>query len=157
MQGFGWKYNKDQRPGAQWGQAPMRPFAWEKAKGKAALAVNTELLEANWQTGRYIVEFEQQGNAKARYGEQLLTNLSRDLTKLRGKGYSRSNLFNMRLFYVRFPKIQTVPGQLTWSHYLELLKCDDPLEMQFYMKECINQGSQMMLFPEIFEDAEEEK
>ena len=79
-------------PWAQWGQAPMRPFAWEKAKGKAALAVNTELLEANWQTGRYIVEFEQQGNAKARYGEQLLTNLSRDLTKLRGKGYSRSNL-----------------------------------------------------------------
>ena len=31
-------------------------------------------------------------------------------------------------------------GQLTWSHYLELLKCDDPLEMQFYMKECINEG-----------------
>ena len=111
---------------------------WEKAKGRAALAVNTELLEANWQTGRYIVEFEQHGNAKARYGEQLLTNLSRDLTRLRGKGYSRSNLFNMRQFYVRFPKIQTVSGQLTWSHYLELLKCDDPLEMQFYMKECIN-------------------
>ena len=76
---------------------------WEKAKGKAAIAVNTELLEANWQTGRYIVEFEQDGNAKARYGEQLLTNLSRNLTMLRGKGYSRLNLFNMRLFYVRFP------------------------------------------------------
>ena len=42
---------------------------WEKAKGRAALAVNTELLEANWQTGRYIVEFEQHVNAKARYGE----------------------------------------------------------------------------------------
>ena len=101
---------------------------WEKAKEKAAFAVNTELLEANWQTGRYIVEFEQGGNTKARYGEQLLTNLSKDLTRLRGKGYSRSNLFNMRLFYVRFPKIQTVSGQLTWSHYLELLKCDDPME-----------------------------
>ena len=88
---------------------------WEKAKGEAALAVNTELLDANRQTGRYIVEFEQHGNAKARYGEQLLTNLSRDLTKLRGKGYSRSNLFNMRLFYVRFSKIQTVSGQLTWT------------------------------------------
>ena len=112
---------------------------WEKAKGKAALAVNTELLEANWQTGRYIVEFEQHGHVKAEYGKQLLTNLSRDLTRLKGKGYSRSNLFNMRLFYVRFPKIQTVSGQLTWSHYLELLKCDDPLEMQFYMKECINE------------------
>ena len=95
---------------------------WEKAKGRAALAVNTELLDANWQTGRYIVEFEQGGNAKARYGEQLITNLAKDLTRLRGKGFSRSNLFNMRLFYVRFPKIQTVSGQLTWSHYLELLK-----------------------------------
>ena len=51
---------------------------WEKAKGRAALAVNTELLEANWQTGRYIVEFEQHGNVKAEYGKQLLTNLSRD-------------------------------------------------------------------------------
>ena len=113
---------------------------WEEARGKAALAVNTDLLEANWQTGRYIVEFEQHGNVKAEYGKQLLTNLSRDLTRLKGKGYSRSNLFNMRMFYVRFPKIQTVSGQLTWSHYLELLKCDDPLEMQFYMKECINEG-----------------
>lgn len=113
---------------------------WENARGNAALAVNTELLHANWQTGRYIVEFEQHGNVKAEYGKQLLTNLSKDLTRLKGKGYSRSNLFNMRLFYVRFPKIQTVSGQLTWSHYLELLKCDDPLEMQFYMKECINEG-----------------
>ena len=113
---------------------------WDKARDKAAIAVNTELLEANWQTGRYIVEFEQHGNIKAEYGKQLLTNLSKDLTRLRGKGYSRSNLFNMRLFYVRFQKIQTVSGQLTWSHYLELLKCDDPMEMQFYMKECINQG-----------------
>ena len=113
---------------------------WENAKNKAVLAVNTELLDANWQTGQYIVEFEQHGNIKAKYGKQLLTNLSRDLTRLKGKGYSRSNLFNMRLFYVRFPKIQTVSGQLTWSHYLELLKCEDPLEMQFYMKECINEG-----------------
>ena len=113
---------------------------WDNAKDKAAYAVNTELIEANWQTGRYIVEFEQHGNIKAEYGKQLLTNLSKDLTRLRGKGYSRSNLFNMRLFYVRFPKIQTVSGQLTWSHYLELLKCDDPLELQFYMKECIKEA-----------------
>lgn len=113
---------------------------WEKAREKASLAVNTELLEANWQTGRYIVEFEQHGNVKAEYGKQLLTNLSRDLTRLRGKGYSRSNLFNMRLFYVRFPKIQTVSGQLTWSHYLELLKCDDTMEMQFYYNAAVKEG-----------------
>ena len=94
----------------------------DKAREKAALSVNTELLDASWETGRYIVEYEQHGNVKAEYGKQLLTNLSKDLTRLRGRGYSRSNLFNMRLFYVRFPKIQTVSGQLTWSHYLELLK-----------------------------------
>ena len=64
---------------------------WEKARGKAALAINKELLDANWQTGRYIVEFEQRGNVKADYGKQILTNLSRDLTRLHGKGYSRSN------------------------------------------------------------------
>ena len=48
---------------------------WEKARGRAAVAVNTELLEANWQTGRYIVEFEQQGNIKAEYGKQILREL----------------------------------------------------------------------------------
>lgn len=92
---------------------------WDGAREQAFNAVNTSLLMANWKTGEYIVEFEQKGNVKAEYGKQLLTNLSKDLTRLRGKGYSRSNLFNMRLFYVRFPKIQTVSGQLTWSHYLE--------------------------------------
>ena len=94
---------------------------WDEARSQAFNAINTALLMANWHTGEYIVEFEQHGNVKAEYGKQLLTNLSKDLTRLRGKGYSRSNLFNMRQFYLRFPKIQTVSGQLTWSHYTELL------------------------------------
>jgi hypothetical protein len=88
---------------------------WEKAKEKAAFAVNTELLEANWQTGRYIVEFEQGGNTKARYGEQLITNLAKDLTRMRGRGFSRSNLIYMRKFYLTFPKSETLSHQLTWS------------------------------------------
>lgn len=113
---------------------------WDKAKNDAALAVNTELLDASWETGRYIVEFEQGGKAKARYGEQLITNLAKDLTRMRGRGFSRSNLIYMRKFYLTFPKSETLSHQLTWSHYFELLKCDDPLEMQFYMKECINEG-----------------
>lgn len=113
---------------------------WEKAREKAAFAVNTELLEANWQTGRYIVEFEQGGNTKARYGEQLITNLAKDLTRLRGRGFSRSNLIYMRKLYLTFPKSETLSHQLTWSHYFELLKCDDPLEIQFYMKECVKEG-----------------
>ena len=43
---------------------------WEKAKEKAAFAVNTELLKASWETGRYIVEYEQHGSVKAEYGKQ---------------------------------------------------------------------------------------
>lgn len=113
---------------------------WVDAKAKAAIAVNTELLDANWQTGQYIVEFEQGGNAKAKYGDKLLANLSKDLTRLKGRGFSRSVLTYMRKFYLAFPKCATVSHKLSWSHYIELLKCDDPLEMQFYMKECIKEG-----------------
>ena len=60
---------------------------WDKAKEKAVLAVNSELLDANWLTGRYIVEFEQDGKTRAQYGKQLLVNLSKDLTRMRGKGF----------------------------------------------------------------------
>ncbi len=113
---------------------------WDRAKNKAAIAINTELLEANWKTGQYIVEFEQGGNVKARYGEQLITNLAKDLTHLKGRGFSRSNLIYMRKLYLTFPKSETLSHQLTWSHYFELLKCEDPMELQFYMKECVNEG-----------------
>lgn len=113
---------------------------WDNARAKAIIAVNSELLDANWLTGQYIVEFEQGGNAKAKYGDKLLINLSKDLTQLKGKGFSRSNLTYMRKLYLVFPKCETLSHQLTWSHYFELLKCGDKLEMQFYMKECIKEG-----------------
>lgn len=113
---------------------------WDGAKNKAVYAVNAELIDANWQTGQYIVEFEQGGNAKAKYGDKLLVNLSKDLTRLKGRGFSRSNLNYMRKLYLAFPICETLSHKLTWSHYFELLKCDDPLEMKFYMKECIKEG-----------------
>ena len=94
---------------------------WEDAKNKAILAVNTELLDANWLTGQYIVEFEQGGNAKAKYGDRLLVNLSKDLTRLNGRGFSRSVLTYMRKFYLAFPKCATVSHILSCSHYIELL------------------------------------
>ena len=112
---------------------------WAQAKENAYTAVNKELLASNWQTGRYIVEFEQGGKERAEYGKQLLTTLSKDLTLKNGRGFSRSNLLYMRKFYLAFPKSETVSHILTWSHYFELLKCDDPLEMQFYMKQCIKE------------------
>ncbi len=113
---------------------------WNNAKEKAITAVNTELLEANWRTGQYIVEFEQGGKARAEYGKQLLVKLSKDLTRLNGKGFNRSNLTYMRKLYLAFPKCGTLSHKLTWSHYYEILKCDDPLEMNFYLKQCINEG-----------------
>lgn len=113
---------------------------WDDAKAKAITAVNTNLLEANWRTGQYIIEFEQKGNVRAEYGKQLLVNLSKDLTIARGKGFSRSNLNYMRKFYVAFPICETVSHKLSWSHYFELLKCDDRLEMQFYYKQAIKEG-----------------
>lgn len=95
---------------------------------------------ANWQTGKYIVEFEQGGKVRAEYGKQLLVNLAKDLTLHNGRGFSRSNLSYMRKFYLSFPKCETVSHKLTWSHYFEILKCDEPLEMQFYLKQCIKEG-----------------
>lgn len=99
---------------------------WVNAKEKAITAVNTELLEANWQTGKYIVEYEQKGKVRAEYGKQLLVNLAKDLTRLNGKGFNRSNLTYMRKLYLAFPKCGTLSHKLTWSHYYEILKCDAP-------------------------------
>ena len=96
---------------------------WSESKAKAITAVNTELLDANWQTGKYIVEYEQGGKQKAEYGKKLIINLSKDLTARNGKGFSRSNLIYMRKFYLTFPKSETVSHQLTWSHYFgQILK-----------------------------------
>lgn len=113
---------------------------WDNAREKAITSVNANLLIANWRTGQYIVEYEQGGSVRAEYGKQLLVNLSKDLTLARGKGFSRSNLSYMRKLYVAFPKCETLSHKLSWSHYFELLKCDDPLEMQFYFKEAIKEG-----------------
>ena len=76
-------------------------------------AVNTELLDANWQTGKYIVEYELKGKDRAEYGKQLLVNLAKDLTARNGKGFSRSNLVYMRKFYLAFPICETVSHKLT--------------------------------------------
>ena len=112
---------------------------WGEAKSKAITAINTELLDANWQTGKYIVEYEQGGKQRAEYGKRLLVNLAKDLTARNGKGFSRSNLVYMRKFYLAFPICETVSHKLTWSHYFELLKCDNALEMRFYYKESIKE------------------
>lgn len=110
----------------------------QSARQNVAQQVNTELLTTYWNIGRIIVEYEQQNNERAEYGQQTLKELSRVLTKEFGKGFSRSNLQNMRAFYLAYPICQTVSGKLTWSHYCELLSVSNLNKRSFYEKEAIN-------------------
>jgi predicted nuclease of restriction endonuclease-like (RecB) superfamily len=107
-----------------------------RGREQAGRAVNTILVQTYWHIGRHIVEFEQKGNIKAEYGSELLDRLSRDLTAEFGKGFSRSNLVYIRKFYLAFPKSETLSHQLSWSHYFEILKADNDLEISFYAKQC---------------------
>ncbi|MEG0693329.1 MAG: PDDEXK nuclease domain-containing protein [Oscillospiraceae bacterium] len=108
-----------------------------EGRTNAIHAVNTALVRTNWQIGHYIVEYEQKGKERAEYGAELLDCLSRDLTIAYGKGFSRSNVFQMRQFYLKFPIVQTLSEQLSWSHYIELIKIEDPLEISFYLAQSI--------------------
>jgi predicted nuclease of restriction endonuclease-like (RecB) superfamily len=108
-----------------------------QARERAFNAVNAELTIANWQTGKYIVEYEQEGNIKAEYGKKLILKLSKDLTIRHGKGFNKSNLVYMRLFYVKYPKGVTASHLLSWSHFYELLKISDETERKFYEQQSI--------------------
>ena len=108
-----------------------------ETKGRLSQTVNVALVATYWNIGKYIVEFEQEGNAKAKYGTSLLTTLAKLLRMKLGKGYSRPNLNNMRKFYLLYPICQTVSDKLSWSHICELITIDDDLERSFYEKECI--------------------
>ncbi len=106
-------------------------------QSRAVLSVNSFLVETYWQIGRYTVEFEQEGKTKAEYGKYLIDNLSKDLTNRIGKGFSKSNLLYIRLFYLEFPKGEKPSHLLSWSHYVELLKISDKLERSFYLRQTI--------------------
>lgn len=110
----------------------------ENGRKQAYKAVDNILVQTYREIGKRIVEFEQEGKITAKYGSKLLINLSKELTPY-GKGFSRSNLTYMRLFYVKYPKSETVSHQLSWSHYFELLKVDNDLARSFYEKQCIKE------------------
>ena len=106
---------------------------WPAVAGcRRLLPVNRELLATYWQIGQHIVEFEQAGQQRADYGKDLINQLARDLSLRHGKGFSRSNLIRIRQFYLCYPKGATLSHFLSWSHVVELLKIDDPLERSFY-------------------------
>ena len=139
----------------------------ESARRTSARAVNTILTATYWEIGRRIIEFEQSGEERAEYGHQLLKNLSYDLTKNFGRGFSADNLESMRLFYLTYSLIEiseTVSRKfdleksetssrklndeffserfpLPWSHYVMLvrrIKEDDT--RKFYESEALRSG-----------------
>ena len=113
--------------------------SYQSAKSRVITAVNTEMLNAYWEIGKHIIDFEQGGKLKAEYGKALLVNLSKDLSLRYGKGFSRSNLQYMRLLYQYYPICQTLSGKLSWSHYVELVSIDDNLAREFYERQAISE------------------
>lgn len=110
----------------------------EEAKKKIVKDVNTTMINTYLNIGKMIVEDEQMGNEKAEYGAASLKVLSKELTNLYGRGFSRSNLQSMRKFYLLYGKCQTLSGKLSWSHYLLLLGVSDENARAFYEHECEN-------------------
>lgn len=110
---------------------------YTSGQGRALQSVNNVITETYWQIGHDIVEFEQGGKIRAEYGKALLSTLSRDLTLRHGKGFSRSNLIYMRLLYRNYQKGQKPSDLLSWSHHVELLRIDDPLERSFYEQQAV--------------------
>jgi predicted nuclease of restriction endonuclease-like (RecB) superfamily len=121
------------------------------ARQKAYSAVNSAMVEAYWLTGKRIVLEEQQGEKRAAYGKKILENLSNELTKEFGKGFSERSLRDFRQFYIIFPEFisiqrtafaesepniwQTVFTKLHWSHFQRILKITDTNARLFYLSE----------------------
>ena len=107
-----------------------------EAKKRTISAVNTAMVYTYYEIGRMIVDDEQQGEERAQYGKAVLKELSIRLTNKFGKGFSVDNLENMRRFYLIYSNSETLsrnlPFTLSWSHYLKLMRIDNPEERRFY-------------------------
>ncbi len=148
----------------------------QQAQAGAAGAVNRCLVLRNWAIGAYIVEYEQSGKDRAKYGDGLLKRLSGDLCRLGLDGASPDSLERMRLFFSLYPQLReqisatvsrklpdsslntamisatvkrksvaSAPTQLSchslqqlsWSHFVEIIRLDDPWKRAFYENECL--------------------
>ena len=108
-----------------------------------ARTVNKTMVYTYYEIGRMIVEDEQQGKKRAEYGKQVLEYLSGKLTGNFGKGFSVVNLRQMRVFYLSYSiqqtssaELKTLHFQLSWSHYLKLMRIKNSDERSFYEIEC---------------------
>ena len=133
----------------------------EQARSYVKTSVNTAEVYTKYYVGKYIVEYEQNGNVHAQYGKQVLQELSKSLTARLGTGWSYPNLRNIRQFYIVYAKRSTTGCpfenknanhwlanskdsdnqmfKLSWSHYLILMRVDNPDARSFYEIECVQQ------------------
>jgi predicted nuclease of restriction endonuclease-like (RecB) superfamily len=111
-----------------------------QARQKVLRAVDTVQVQTCWQIGRHIVEFEQNGARRARYGKELPLTLANVLTAEFGKGFDASNLLYMRLFYQAFPIRDALRHELSWTHYRRLLRVDNDSARLWYMNESATQN-----------------
>ena len=107
----------------------------KNARKQVSVKINNILVQTYQEIGKIIIEDEQKNNERAKYGKKLLKELSKKLTNEYGKGFQRSNLQNMRQFYLIYPICQTVSGKLSWFHYCEILSISDDKERGFYERE----------------------
>lgn len=138
-----------------------------EARRSSARAVNSVMTTTYWEVGRKIVEFDQGGERRASYGDELIKRLAGDLAKSFGRGFSARNLAQMRLFYLEWPIVQIGSAQssgeilqnssakspgpknapavppsfpLPWSHYVRLMSVKDPAARRFYEAEALRCG-----------------
>ena len=114
----------------------------KEARKSVVQTVNKTMVYTYFEIGRMIVEEEQNGKERAEYGKQILKELSKHLISSFGKGFSATNLKQMRQFYLTYSKSQTLSDkleqynfQLSWSHYLKLMRINNEDERMFYEKE----------------------
>lgn len=110
------------------------------ARKYVASSVNTAMVQAYWLIGKRIVMQEQNGNGRAEYGKQIIENLSVALTKEFGKGFNKSNLWSFKQFYLTFPILRALRGELSWTHYRLLLRVEDEKARTFYLNEAAENG-----------------
>lgn len=107
----------------------------QQAREQAYSNVSTIMTYAYWNVGQRIVEQEQLGKKKAKYGSYLIRNLSKRLSDEFGTGFSVANLRNCRQFYLTFPKDSygfSMAGKVTWSHLRDIMRISDEEERKFF-------------------------
>ncbi len=113
-----------------------------EARSRVVKQVNQTLTVTYWQIGKQI-QSQVLDNNRAEYGKQTMQQLSQQLSAEFGKGFTYSSLTRMVKFYLAFPDekiVATLSQQLSWSHFVELIKLDNDIQRDFYASMSQHEG-----------------